>query len=306
MAPRRIDGEIDRLYQLPPDAFTAARNALAKQAGADAADVRGLAKPPIAAWAVNRLYWNRRPAYDALIEASEEMRRIHTAVLGGKKGDLSVVGKQYEQAVEAALKATLAILDDSGHPATDATRQSVVTTLRALPVEGERPGRLTRTLQPGGFEMLAGLSISEAPRATRSAESPSPAAGRSPALPRQKSLTAKPPAARPRDLKALARAREASARAARELREAEHVARRQVFEAARAAREAEKAAGNIVTAREALEAAKQALDEAEAAASSTARTRDQAERRSNEAQRTREAARARVDAAAAGLAELKD
>jgi len=235
MAPRRIDGEIDRLYQLPPEAFTAARNALAKQAGADAADVRGLAKPPVAAWAINRLYWNRRPAYDALIEASEKMRRIHTAVLGGKKGDLSVVGKQHDQAVEAALKATLAILHDSGHPATDATRQSVVTTLRALPVEGERPGRLTRTLQPGGFEMLAGLSISAAPRATRPAESPSPVAGRSPAPPRQKSPAAKPPAAKPRDLKALARAREASAR---ELREAEHVARRQEFEAARATRAA--------------------------------------------------------------------
>lgn len=297
MAQRRIDGEIERLYQLPPEAFTAARNALAKQAGADGAEVRGLAKPPVAAWAVNQLYWNRRPVYEALIEASEDVRRTHTAVLGGKKGDLRASGKAHVQAVEAALKATLAVLEERGHPATDATRQSIVTTLRAVPVEGERPGRLTQILQPGGFEMLAGLSTSAPPPR---------AAGRSPAPQKQKAPAAKQPAARPRDLKALARAREASARAARELREAEHVARRQEFEAARAAREAEKAASSIETARETLEAAKQALAEAEAAAASTARTRDTAERRSNEAERTLEAARARADAAAAALAKLTD
>jgi len=306
MAQGRIDDEIDRLYQLPPEAFTAARNALAKQAGAHAPQVRGLAKPPVAAWAVNQLFWNRRSVYDALIGASEEVRRTHAAVLGGKRGDLRTVGKTHEQAVDAALKATLAIMAESGHPATDATRQSVVTTLRAVPVDGERPGRLSRILQPGGFEMLTGLSISGAPRTRRAAEGQSRAAGHSPATRKQKAAAAKAPAARPRDLKALARARDASARAARELREAEHVARRQEFEAARAAREAEKAAGQIEIAREALEAAKQALAEAEAAAASSARARDGAERRSSEAERALQAARARADTAAAALAGLTD
>ena len=50
------------------------------------------------------------------------------------------------------------MLQEGGHPATDATRQAILTTLRALPSD-EPAGRLTRALQPGGFEMLAGLSI---------------------------------------------------------------------------------------------------------------------------------------------------
>ena len=52
--------EIDQLFALPLDEFTAARNELArrlKQDGdAEAAEgVRGLAKPTVAAWAVNQL-----------------------------------------------------------------------------------------------------------------------------------------------------------------------------------------------------------------------------------------------------------
>ena len=158
MAPRRIDTEIDRLYQLPPDEFTAARNALAKQAGADAADVRSLAKPPIAAWAVNQIYWKQRAVYDALIAASTELRKLHRAILAGRRADIREAAKTHDEAIDASLKAALAILREEGHPVTDATRQAILTTLRALPAD-DPPGRLTRTLQPGGFEMLAGLSI---------------------------------------------------------------------------------------------------------------------------------------------------
>ena len=74
MGPRALDSEIDRLYQLPLDEFTSARNALAKTAGPDAARIRALVKPPIAAWAVNQLYWKKRNVWDDLIAASENAR----------------------------------------------------------------------------------------------------------------------------------------------------------------------------------------------------------------------------------------
>ena len=93
VAHRRIETEVDRLYQLPPDEFTAARNALAKEAGADRAEVRGLGKPPIAAWAVNQLYWKRRDVYDPLIAASIELRKHHKAVLAGRTADIRDAGK---------------------------------------------------------------------------------------------------------------------------------------------------------------------------------------------------------------------
>jgi hypothetical protein len=144
-----LEPEVDKLYQLPLEEFTAARNALAKDAGADRHEIRSLQKPPVPAWAVNQLYWKRRPVYDALIEAASTLRTAHKAVLSGKRTDLRAAGKEHEDAIENALKAALALLIESGNPATDATKQAIATTLRGLPSE-EPPGRLTRTLQPGG------------------------------------------------------------------------------------------------------------------------------------------------------------
>src|SRR6476620_10401344 len=138
--PPRLETEIDRLYQLPLDEFTAARNALARTAGEQAAEIRQLAKPPVPAWAVNQLYWKRRDLYDTLIEASANLRKTHKTILGGRRADLREPARAHDAAIDEALKATLAVLQDAGHPATDATRQAVLNTLRALPTS-EAPGR---------------------------------------------------------------------------------------------------------------------------------------------------------------------
>ena len=159
MASRRIESGIDDLFQLPLGEFTAARNALAKEAGGEGAEIRALQKPPVAAWAVNQLFWQDRDTYERLIEASSEVRSAHSAVLAGKKGDLRTSGRIHEDAIQQAITSTIDILTKSGQPITDATRQAIATTLRALP-SSDPPGRLTRTLQPGGFEMLTGVQPS--------------------------------------------------------------------------------------------------------------------------------------------------
>ncbi|MEN3339467.1 MAG: hypothetical protein V7647_3143 [Acidobacteriota bacterium] len=291
MAARKLESEIDRLYQLPPDEFTAARNALAKTAGANAAEVKRLAKPPIAAWAVNQIYWRHRDVYEALVSAAKELRQTHKAILAGRAGDLRAAGKAHDAAVDQALKLALSTLADQGHPATDVTRQAIATTLRALP-GAEPPGRLTGTLQPGGFEMLAGLSIGRGPAArTANASPPAPAHQKpqpAPAPFRRKTTHAPQKA---EDPKALAKAREAAARAARELRDAEHTARREEFEAARATRDAEKAARELQHARDALAAAQREVEEAEAAAAAAERTKAAAEARAQAAERALEAAK---------------
>jgi hypothetical protein len=293
MTPRPIDTEIDRLYQLPPDEFTAARNALAKEAGAEGADVRRLAKPPIAAWAVNQIHWKRRDIYDALIAASNELRKLHKAILSGRRADIREPAKVHDEAIDAALKAALAILQEEGHPVTDATRQGILTTLRALPAD-DPPGRLTRTLQPGGFEMLAGLSIAS-PKSDASIGSfrQKAEATKAEATKREAGTRAKaaPPAKARADPKAAAQAKAAHEAAAGAVREAEQAASRAEFDAARLTREAAKAAKEVEEARKALEAAQQALEDAKAAATTTARARDAANRRAKEAERALDAAR---------------
>ena len=282
-----IESEIDRLYQLPPGEFTAARNALAKTAGKDAGDVRRLAKPSVPAWAVNQLYWKRRSEYDALMKASAELRKIHKAVLGGQRGDIREATKAHDEAVDRALKSTLALVRELGQPVTDATKQAILTTLRALPAD-DAPGRLTQALQPGGFEMLTGLSIAPVRRGSFGGRSePAPA---KPSATREKTVgTAKTPTKE--DAKARQQAKEAAAKAARELRAAEHHAQREEFEAARATREAEKAARAMERAREAIEAAQAEFEEAQ--------------RSAREAERTRDTARRRAESAAAAVARLK-
>src|SRR5262245_33009385 len=291
MAPRRLETEIDQLYQLPLGEFTAARNSLARIAGADASEVRQLAKPPIAAWAVNQLYWKRRDVYDALIEASTAVRKTHKAILAGRHADLREPAKEHDQALDAALKAAIAILHEAGHPATDTTRQTVLTTLRALPTD-VTPGRLTETLQPGGFEMLQGLSIAGGGGVLR----PKPIVKPEPPARAEPGRKTRTEENRAEAVKAEA----LRAESAKAFREAEQNARREEFEAMRTTREAERAIRQFDKAREALAAAQKALEEAENAADEAARQRDAAARRAKDAERALESARTRHDAVLRG------
>ena len=156
-----IEDEIDRLYQLPLDEFTAARNALAKSAKRPT--IKDLEKPNIAAWAVNQLYWRHRAEYDRLVKAGERLRTAHRQLLSGKSSDIRDTEKGHREALRAASDRIKSVLSDSGHPASDQTMNAVQETLAALP-SSESPGRLTKPLKPMGFEALAGVSISPSTR----------------------------------------------------------------------------------------------------------------------------------------------
>jgi hypothetical protein len=290
-----IDADIEKLYQGPLDDFTAARNLLAKGAGKRAAEVRALVKPAVPAWAVNQVYWRRRPIYDALMHAAQDARKAHAAVLAGRGGDVRAAGKEHDARVSAALDAALGLLREGGHPQTDATRQAIVTTLRALPGD-EPPGMLTKPLQPGGFEALAGLSIRGAKAPVALKPAPKPAAKPEKDEPAQKRSA--------RDEKAIAKARDVVASAARALKQAETAAQREEFERARTAREAEKADKAVTAARKAVEEAEAELEEAQAAAESAVKKKDAAERRSRGADESVDAARSTLDAAQQALDRL--
>lgn len=154
-----IDDEIDRLYQLPLEEFTAARNSLAKTA--KHASVRDLEKPNIAAWAVNQLFWRHRADYDRLTSAAERLRSEHRKLLSGKASDIREPEKVHREAIRNAMDRVKGLLQGAGHAASDQTLTAVQETLEALPA-GDAPGRLTRPMKPMGFEALAGVSISPA------------------------------------------------------------------------------------------------------------------------------------------------
>jgi hypothetical protein len=280
------DPGIDRLYQLPLGEFVAARNALAKETGD--AGIKTLQKPSLPAWAVNQLYWRQRGVYDDVTARAEDLRATHLATQRGKRADLRGASKDHEQAVDAALKATLALLAEEGQPITDATKQAVATTLRGLPGD-ERPGRLTRPLEPRGFDMLAAAAA--AGGGTVNAAAPAakaPLVARPAAKGDRKKAAEEQAAERER----LAAAREALAAATRATRIAEQAARREEFEAARAARDADKAQQRVKDAQAAVEEAQKALAAAE--------------REAAEADKARDTANERVKAARAELAETQE
>ena len=281
-----LDDDLDRLYRLPPSEFIAERNALAKRAGDRGQEIRALPKPTLPVWAVNQLHWREPAVYQALVESSENLRATHRAVLEGRKGDVRAAGREHETALDAAIKAALAIAGEDGTPPSDAAKQTIATTLRSLPA-ADSPGRLRQALTPGGFEMLAAF----------------PAGGRVvPAAPTPAKPAAKPGKGGPQpkrkvDKAALLRAQKAAAAAERELSKAEQEARREEFEAARAAREMEKAQRRVTRAKEAVETAQAELDDAEEASAAALKQRDATRSRAAAADRTLGTARARHDAA---------
>ena len=158
-----IDSKIDDLYHGPLGDFVASRTALAKTlTGDDAKRVRALTKPTVVPWAVNQVYWRSRPVYDRLIKAGEKLRDAQVAALGGKKADVRAATDAHRKAVaEAVQHAEKYAAFDGAHPPSEA----LMRTFEAISLKAGAdhvPGRLTKPLQPAGFEALAGVTVAPA------------------------------------------------------------------------------------------------------------------------------------------------
>ena len=164
-----LDAKIDDLYRQPLDAFTESRNALAKTlSGADAKRVRALAKPTVVPWAVNQVYWWARPAYDKVIKSGERLRAAQIASLEGRRGaDVREAGETHRRALADAVKEAERLAASSGaKPPADALMRTFET-LSLASGSTEPPGRLTKPLQPSGFEALAGVEVKARPERHR-------------------------------------------------------------------------------------------------------------------------------------------
>ena len=243
-----LDSKIDDLYKGPLKEFIASRAALAKTlAGEEARRVKGLQKPTVVPWAVNQVYWHARPVYDRLAASGEKLRAAQIAALKGKANDVRRATEAHRKAMRDAVAEALRLASYGAHPSADELTKTLeaVSLARDLP---EQAGRLTKPLQPAGFEALAGVPVKAVPRAEPFAKARAQAQGRP-------YLVAKTPATAPE--------REVENRRAKQKEIEEERRRKKAAE--RATQAVARAKAVEARARAAWERAKQALAAAELA-----------------------------------------
>jgi hypothetical protein len=166
-----LDKEIDRLYGLPLDRFTEARDTRIKELRSggerEAADhLKKARKPTAAAWVANQLARNERMNVRALLTAGEQLREGQAELMRGGKAD------GLRRAEDSERRALTALLDAGrGLADGDATLRKLESTLRAAAVDPEarellERGRLTKELSASGFG-LAGKPDAAAERRKR-------------------------------------------------------------------------------------------------------------------------------------------
>ncbi len=237
--------ELDRLYELPPGEFAAARDEAAKRLRSEgrrelADEVKRFRKPTLAVWLVNCLARERALDVKRLLKAGEALAASQA---GGSADEFAEARREEQHALErlAAAAAELAEREGAGPPAVE----RAVQTMRAasLGAEGRElleRGRLTEELEPPGFAALAGVPPARA-------------------KPKQKP---KPKDDRGERRRALEAARER----VKELRAEERERAQEAREATRAAERAEAEAGTLRRAAEEADAAVTTVAEARAAA----------------------------------------
>jgi len=229
-----VDEAAELLYGLPLDEFTAARNAAAKELrdrglDAESDEVKALAKPSAAAWAVNQLTRRRHADLDEFLEAAVAARE---AQLGGGSGAREAV-RRLRDALDALVDSAR---EELGGKASDAVAGKIRQTLEAAAVddraaEDVRRGRLAKELEPAGFGTLA-------------AHAKARPAGKKPARPTEDAAAAK---------KALAEARA-------HLRETEDELRGAQAEERQAHKRWQQAQGDTAQAAERVERARRELE----------------------------------------------
>ncbi|MDP9234616.1 MAG: hypothetical protein M3P01_08705 [Actinomycetota bacterium] len=168
------EASIDALFSASLDEFTSRRNALAKElAGAGekerAAEVKGLQKPSVPAWALNQLALTDASGVAELLDLADQLR----AAQRGDGGDLRKLNAQVRAQVAKLLGEAQAIAEANGRAVTQSLKNLVTQSLMAAAAEEEagaqlRAGRLSRELQPGGFDSASSDAYAWSPEPARS------------------------------------------------------------------------------------------------------------------------------------------
>jgi len=142
--------EVDDLYVLPPEQFTAARDALSQRFKAEgdaeeAKRVGKLRKPSVAAWALNRAARSKPELVNRLIDSHTKLRQA------GSRQAVEEASGTRRQAVAALTDAAMAELGKGSLQTRDRVNRTLLAV--ATDAEGEADlaaGTLVRELEPSG------------------------------------------------------------------------------------------------------------------------------------------------------------
>jgi hypothetical protein len=161
------DPSIDDLYAGPLEDFTRTRIDIAKRlalAGDKeaAAKVKALAKPNTTAWVLNQLVRRETDGINDLFELAEQLRDAQQR----DASDLRDLLVRLRATVAGLASRAQVILEESGRPVTQSTKNRITQTLMAAAADQEageslRAGRLTRELEPSGFGTAVGSHTDE-------------------------------------------------------------------------------------------------------------------------------------------------
>jgi len=173
----------DELYGLPPQEFTARRDALTKEARATgdraaATEMAALRKPTVVAWLANQLSRRHPEAIAPLFELGDALREA-TATLAGS--DLRRLSSERQRLVHSLVELARTLGQDEGQRITEDVARGVEETLHAaLADHGAAQqlveARLTTALAHHGYDVASGD-----PSATRTSARPEPSRTRGPA-----------------------------------------------------------------------------------------------------------------------------
>jgi hypothetical protein len=147
------------LYALTPGEFIAARNARAKGVADDgdralATRIRSLAKPSVAAWAVNALVRHRFDEVDALLDLGERMRAAQDAL---DRDAIRELGRERQRMLAAIGRSARELGDELDTVVSESAAVEVQQTLQAAMGDDAaagavRDGTLVRTFSGSGLD----------------------------------------------------------------------------------------------------------------------------------------------------------
>ncbi len=128
-----LDQLADQLYAQDPTAFVASREALVKELKAanreaDAATLKAMRKPSLAAWALNILVREERVQVDALLAVGDELRHAQRTL---SANDLRALTTQRHRVVRTVALRAGTLAADFGHPLSASALDQVTQSLDA-------------------------------------------------------------------------------------------------------------------------------------------------------------------------------